>query len=73
MTSIEFRPVASFASELFTTAKSSRRAVHEGVVTASVTLFVKEKNFLFVGLTDGKVLYWETEPGQLVERRGKES
>ena len=32
-----------------------------------LTAKVKEKNFLFVGLTDGKILYWETD-GQITER-----
>lgn len=61
MTSIEFRPVCSFTSPLFSTQKSTRRAVRDGVVTASVTLFVPQRSFLFVGLTDGKIVCWETD------------
>lgn len=72
MTSIEFRPVCTFTSPLFSTQKSSRRAVREGVVTASVTLFIPQRNFLFVGLSDGKILCWETDKG-CVEKRARES
>lgn len=72
MTSIEFRPVSSFTSPLFSTQKSTRRAVRDGVVTASVTLFVPERSFLFVGLTDGKILCWETDKN-VVEKRSKDS
>mmetsp|Transcript_80063 Transcript_80063/g.226597 ORF Transcript_80063/g.226597 Transcript_80063/m.226597 type:complete len:742 (+) Transcript_80063:88-2313(+) len=61
MTSIEFRPICSFTSPLFSTQKSTRRAVRDGVVTASVTLFVPQRGCLFVGLTDGKILCWEAD------------
>lgn len=42
------------------------------MVTASVTLFIPQRNFLFVGLTDGKILYWETDR-YAMEKRGKDS
>jgi WD40 repeat protein len=72
MTSIEFRPVCTFTSPLFSTQKSSRRAVREGVVTASVTLFIPQRGFLFVGVSDGKILCWDVDKF-CVEKRAKES
>jgi len=72
MTSIEFRPVGAFTSPLFSTLKSTRRAARDGVVTASVTLFIPQRSFLFVGLTDGKILYWETDRF-VAEKRTKDS
>jgi len=71
MTSIEFRPVCTFTSPLFSTQKSTRRAVRDGVTTASVTLFVPQRSFLFVGLTDGKIICWETDR-YMLERRATE-
>jgi len=78
MTSIEFKHISSYASPLFSTQKSSRRAVRDGVVTASVVLFVPQDtghnwNFLFVGLTDGKILYWETDRHAAEKRANKDS
>lgn len=78
MTSIEFKNVGTFASPLFSTQKSSRRAVRDGVVTASVVLFIPADqthnwNFLFVGLTDGKILYWETDRYAVEKRSNKDS
>jgi len=78
MTSIEFKHVTSYASPLFSTQKSSRRAVRDGVVTASVVLFVPQSaqqvwNFLFVGLTDGKILCWETDRNCVEKRANKDS
>lgn len=61
MTSIEFRPAGAFASPLFSTQRSSRRAGASGAVASSVVLFVPERSYLFVGLTDGKILCWETD------------
>jgi len=72
MTSIEFRPVSSFTSPLFSTQKSARRAARDGAVTASSCLFVAKRGLLFVGLTDGKILCWETDRN-CVERRTKDS
>jgi WD40 repeat protein len=48
------------------------------VVTASVVLFVPQSianswNFVFVGLTDGKILYWETDRYCSEKRSNKES
>jgi len=73
MTSIDFKLVNSFTSPLFSTQKSARRAVRDGVVTASVVLFIPQSqwNFLFVGLTDGNILYWETDK-YAQERRTKQ-
>lgn len=79
MTSIDFKHVTSYTSPLFSTQKSTRRAVRDGVVTASVVLFIPQCppqhtwNFLFVGLTDGKVLYWETDRNAQEKRANKES
>jgi len=72
MTSIEFRPVCSYTSPLFSTQKSTRRAARDGAVTTSTVLFVQQRGLLFVGLTDGKILCWETD-SKLVERRSKDS
>uniref|UniRef100_A0A6U6H4D5 Uncharacterized protein n=1 Tax=Zooxanthella nutricula TaxID=1333877 RepID=A0A6U6H4D5_9DINO len=72
MTSIEFRLASSFTSPLFSTHKSSRRAGAAGVVSASVFLYVPERGFLFLGLTDGKILCWETERTATAPR-GKDS
>jgi len=71
MTSIEFRPVGSFTSPLFSVQKSTRRAVRDGVVTSSAALVVPEKHVLFVGLTDGKILCWETD--QTIAERSTEN
>eukprot|EP00928_Gymnodinium_smaydae_P042538 TRINITY_DN2861_c0_g1_i2.p1 TRINITY_DN2861_c0_g1~~TRINITY_DN2861_c0_g1_i2.p1 ORF type:complete len:737 (-),score=128.30 TRINITY_DN2861_c0_g1_i2:176-2386(-) len=71
MTSIEFRPVCTFTSPHFSTQKSSRRAAREGVVTAAVALVVPQRGFLFVGLTDGKILCWEIDQ-RCNDRRGRE-
>lgn len=78
MTSIEFKQLQTYTSPLFSTQKSSRRAVRDGVVTASVVLFVPQSqsnnwNFLFVGLTDGKILYWETDRFAAEKRTNKDS
>lgn len=73
MTSIEFRPIGTFTSPHFSTQKSSRRAHRDGAaMTGTVTLFVPERNFLFVGLSDGKILCWETDRN-MMEKRGKET
>lgn len=61
MTSIEFRPAGCFTSPLFSTKKSMRRAVKDGVVTGSYVLFVPQRSYLFLGLTDGKILCWEVD------------
>eukprot|EP00929_Paragymnodinium_shiwhaense_P016337 TRINITY_DN124628_c0_g1_i1.p1 TRINITY_DN124628_c0_g1~~TRINITY_DN124628_c0_g1_i1.p1 ORF type:complete len:751 (-),score=71.76 TRINITY_DN124628_c0_g1_i1:102-2354(-) len=72
MTSIEFRKAgSSFTSPLFSTKKSARRAVRDGVVTASCSLYVPQRSFLFVGLTDGHILAWETDRF-MSERRTKD-
>jgi len=78
MTSIEFKHVTSYTSPLFSTQKSTRRAVRDGVVTAGVVLFIPQSsannwNFLFVGLTDGKILYWETDRYAAEKRANKDS
>lgn len=71
MKSIEFRPLGSFSSEHFSSDKSRRKVVREGgLVTASATLFVPQRQILFVGLTDGKILGWETD--RHAERRSKD-
>lgn len=70
MASIEFRPAGVFTSPLFSTQKSARRAVRDGVVTASVALFVAHRGFLFVGLTDGRILCWETDRLAAEKRKG---
>jgi len=72
MTSIEFRTVGTFGSPVFSTRKSARRALRDGVVTATVTLFVPQRSLLFIGLTDGKILCWETDRN-LVEKGKKDS
>lgn len=61
MTSIEFRPAGAFTSSLFSLHKSTRRAVRDGVVTASVMLFVPQRHYLLLGLTDGKILGWDAD------------
>jgi WD40 repeat protein len=77
MTSIEFKHVTSYTSPLFSTQKSTRRAVRDGVVTASVVLFIQSAthnwNFLFLGLTDGKILYWETDKFGAEKRANKDN
>lgn len=73
MTSIDFRPVTSFSSCHFSTTKSSRRAAREGgVVTATVMLFIPERGLLFVGVTDGKILCWDTDSRCNDRRSGRE-
>mmetsp|Transcript_73327 Transcript_73327/g.203436 ORF Transcript_73327/g.203436 Transcript_73327/m.203436 type:complete len:738 (-) Transcript_73327:78-2291(-) len=61
MTSIEFKPTSVFASPLFSTQKSVRRAAREGVVTTTVVLLVPKRGVLFVGLSDGSIVCWETD------------
>eukprot|EP00930_Biecheleria_cincta_P070777 TRINITY_DN58386_c0_g1_i1.p1 TRINITY_DN58386_c0_g1~~TRINITY_DN58386_c0_g1_i1.p1 ORF type:complete len:740 (-),score=125.87 TRINITY_DN58386_c0_g1_i1:40-2259(-) len=72
MTSIEFRTVCKYQSPHFSTQKSSRRAARDGAVAASASLFVASRGLLFVGLSDGKILCWETD-NKAVERRTKDS
>eukprot|EP00933_Yihiella_yeosuensis_P030724 TRINITY_DN24316_c0_g1_i1.p1 TRINITY_DN24316_c0_g1~~TRINITY_DN24316_c0_g1_i1.p1 ORF type:complete len:783 (+),score=121.17 TRINITY_DN24316_c0_g1_i1:121-2349(+) len=61
MTSIEFKHVCSFTSPLLTTQKSTRRAARDGSVTASACLVVAKRGLIFAGLSDGKILCWETD------------
>eukprot|EP00428_Durinskia_dybowskii_P008924 CAMPEP_0170298972 /NCGR_PEP_ID=MMETSP0116_2-20130129/49679_1 /TAXON_ID=400756 /ORGANISM="Durinskia baltica, Strain CSIRO CS-38" /LENGTH=749 /DNA_ID=CAMNT_0010550661 /DNA_START=19 /DNA_END=2264 /DNA_ORIENTATION=+ len=68
MTSIEFRPAGVFASPHFSTQRSSHRSSGAGVLAAGVP----EKGLLFIGLTDGRILCWETDSSATAPR-GKDS
>mmetsp|Transcript_83169 Transcript_83169/g.239013 ORF Transcript_83169/g.239013 Transcript_83169/m.239013 type:complete len:749 (-) Transcript_83169:115-2361(-) len=70
MTSIDFRPAGVFSSPLFSTQRSARRA--SNAAEASVALFVPQRNFLFLGLTDGKICCWETDKSA-TPPRGKDT
>lgn len=61
MTSIDFRLAGVFSSPLFSVQRSARRAAKSQPAEASVVLFVPQRHYLFLGLTDGKICCWETD------------
>eukprot|EP00405_Crypthecodinium_cohnii_P038782 CAMPEP_0206537596 /NCGR_PEP_ID=MMETSP0325_2-20121206/7400_1 /ASSEMBLY_ACC=CAM_ASM_000347 /TAXON_ID=2866 /ORGANISM="Crypthecodinium cohnii, Strain Seligo" /LENGTH=744 /DNA_ID=CAMNT_0054034951 /DNA_START=1 /DNA_END=2236 /DNA_ORIENTATION=- len=60
MTTVDFRLVGNFSSPLFSAPRSVRRTAANTAET-SVVLLVPQRNFLFLGLTDGKICGWETD------------
>ncbi|CAJ1350433.1 unnamed protein product [Effrenium voratum] len=67
MTSIELRPVCTFVA-------GSAQRVRRGTpgVSASCCLVVPQRGLVFAGLSDGKILLWDTDRNG-AERRTKES